>query len=239
MSLHYSVVIPIYNEQDNLIPLFSEVEEVMNGLSKPWELLFVDDGSSDGSAKLLEELAKTKTNLRFLRFKKNAGQTAALDAGFKAAKGSIIITLDGDRQNNPKDIPYLLNELENGKGFDLVTGKRKMRQDNWYKRLISKMANYVRQKALQDGSTDTGCSLKAYRKSALDNIKLYKGMHRFLPALFVIEGYSVKEVEVDHRPRQAGTSKYNLFNRGISLLSDLFAVAWMRKRKLRYEVIHE
>ncbi|MDB6081051.1 MAG: glycosyl transferase group 2 family protein [Chlamydiia bacterium] len=233
----YSIVVPIFNECDNITPLTAEIETVMNSLNSSWELIFVDDGSLDNSHTILRELAAIKPYLRPLHFKKNAGQTAALDAGFKAARGSIIITLDGDGQNNPNDIPRLLDEFS--KGYDLITGKRISRQDSRKKRLISKIANFIRQKALQDGCSDTGCSLKVYRKSALDTICLYKGMHRFLPALFLIEGYKVKEVEVDHRLRKRGVSKYNFFNRGISLLSDLLAVAWMRKRKLNYEINHD
>lgn len=233
----YSIVVPIYNECDNIVPLAAEIEAVMNTLEGTWELIFVDDGSTDGSTQILQALHAQKPILRYLRLKTNAGQTAALSAGFKACTGSIVITLDGDGQNNPSDIPKLLKELD--KGYDLVSGKRVKRHDSIQKRIISKIANSIRQRALRDGSSDTGCSLKVYRKSALDQIRLYKGMHRFLPALFHIEGFRVQEVDVDHRPRAKGTSKYSLFNRGISLIYDLLAVAWMRKRKLNYEILHD
>jgi dolichol-phosphate mannosyltransferase len=230
----YSVVIPIYNEQDNIEPLISELEAAMNAYKDAWELIFVDDGSPDDSGLILKRLMLEKPFLRTLRFKNNAGQTAALQAGFKAAKGDYVITLDGDGQNDPKDIPHLLAIAK--LGYDLVAGKRRHRQDSQIKRIISKCANLVRQKILADGVSDTGCSLKVYRKSALDKIPLYKGMHRFLPALFLIEGFSVREVEVEHRPRVAGRSKYTIFNRGLSLAFDLLAVWWMKKRKLTYEV---
>ena len=230
----YSVVIPIYNEQDNIEPLISELEAVMSAYKDTWELIFVDDGSPDSSGLILKRLCSEKPFLRTLRFKNNAGQTAALQAGFKAAKGEYVITLDGDGQNDPKDIPHLIAIAK--LGYDLVAGKRRHRQDSQTKRVISKFANFIRQKILADGISDTGCSLKVYRKSALDKIPLYKGMHRFLPALFLIEGFSVKEVEVEHRPRIAGKSKYTIFNRGLALAFDLLAVWWMKKRKLSYEV---
>lgn len=230
----YSIVVPIYNEQDNIEPLVAELEDVMSVYRDTWELIFVDDGSPDLSSFILKRLSSEKPFLQALRFKKNAGQTAALHAGFKAAKGEYIITLDGDGQNDPNDISHLIAVAK--LGYDLVAGKRRRRQDNFTKRVISKMANFVRQKILSDGISDTGCSLKIYRKSALEKIPLYKGMHRFLPALFLIEGFSIKEIEVEHRPRSRGKSKYTIFNRGASLVFDLLAVLWMKKRKLSYEI---
>jgi len=232
--IDYSVVIPIYNEQDNIAPLLCELEETMKSLTSSWELIFVDDGSTDRSGIVIEELAASRPFLKYLRFKKNTGQSAALDAGFKAACGAVVITLDGDGQNDPKDIPALVAALYTG--YDLIAGKRVGRKDTWYKRLISKMANYARKCVLDDTASDTGCSLKIYRRDALRQIRLYKGMHRFLPALFVIHGFTVKEMAVTHRPRLRGSSKYGLFNRGFSLVCDLMAVAWMKKRQLSYQI---
>lgn len=232
--IDYSIVVPIYNEQDNIEPLLTELEAVMSAYASSWEVIFVDDGSQDRSRFILKKLIFEKPFLRTIRLKQNAGQTAALKAGFRAASGEYVITLDGDRQNDPKDIPHLIAVAK--LGYDLVAGKRRTRKDSQTKRVISKFANYFRQKILSDGISDTGCSLKVMRKSALDKIPLYKGMHRFLPALFLIEGFSVKEVEVDHRERKSGKSKYTLFNRGFALVCDLFMVWWMKKRKLIYEV---
>ncbi|HXF29722.1 MAG TPA: glycosyltransferase family 2 protein [Chlamydiales bacterium] len=230
----FSVVIPIYNEAENIEPLFHELKAVMNELAKPWEVIFVDDGSKDTSVAIIENLKKSNDAIVLIRFKKNAGQTAAFDAGFKAAKGNFVITLDGDGQNCPYDIPKLVAIAETG--YDLVAGKRRVRNDSIIKRSISRAANSIRSKILHDNVTDTGCSLKVYRKESLAQIRLYKGMHRFLPALFAIEGFKVIEVVVDHRPRLKGVSKYGIFNRGLSLLTDLWAVLWMKRRHLYYEV---
>ncbi len=230
----YSIVVPIYNEEENIGPLVKELEWVM--AEKSWELIFVDDGSTDGSKRILEKLSQSKPAIRCITFKRNYGQTNALAAGIRAAKGSWVITLDGDGQNDPRDIPLLIQASD---GCDLVSGIRKKRKDSFLKRCISKLANTIRSKLLQDNTKDTGCSLKIYRRSCFDKVPLYKGMHRFLPALFQIEGFVTKEIDVNHRPRERGTSKYTLFNRGISLLVDLLAVAWMKKRRLTYEIERE
>lgn len=237
--MKYSIVIPIYNEADNIRPLLEEVEWVMNAYPNSWELIFINDGSRDNSLEILQKLAKEKQYVRVISFKKNYGQTSALAAGIRAAKGMWIISLDGDGQNDPRDIPLLIDTITKSPECDLVSGIRRMRKDPWYKRIISKVANGVRSKILQDKTRDTGCSLKMYRASCFTKIPLYKGMHRFLPALFQIEGFHTEEVVVHHRKRERGKSKYNLFNRGIALLFDLFAVAWMRKRRLSYEIDSE
>ena len=233
----YSVVVTIYNEIDNILSLVEEIEWVMNAYEGTWELIFVDDGSTDGSLQLLEKLCRSKPTLRSLRLKKNYGQTSALVAGFKAARGTWVITLDGDGQNDPRDIPLLI-EATSG-SYDLVSGRRQKRRDSWYKRLISKAANSMRQLVLTDKTHDTGCSLKIYRRECLEKIPHFHGMHRFLPALFQTEGFQTKEIPVHHRERRRGKSKYTLFNRGASLFFDMLAVRWMRKRRLRYEVDRE
>ena len=233
--LHYSVIIPIYNEAENIPFLVKELEWVMHNHKDSWELIFIDDGSTDQSEQVLEKLKASKPFIRCVQLKKNYGQSSAFIAGVKAARGTWIISLDGDGQNDPRDIPKLL-ELSD---YDLVAGIRQKRQDSWYKKLIGKAANAVRSRILNDDTTDTGCSLKMYRRSCLDKIPLFNGMHRFLPALFKIEGFSCTEIPVHHRQRRAGKSKYHLFNRGISLVFDLFGVLWMRKRRLHYEVKRE
>jgi len=229
--MKYSVVIPVKNEAPNLPPLLEELNSVMSTLNAPWEVIVVNDGSTDASAEVLSQLHPLYP-LRTIHFDRNYGQSSAFDAGFRSAKGEFIITLDGDRQNDPHDIPKLL-ALAN-EGADLVCGQRQKRKDSFFKRFISKAANALRKRVCQDGVSDTGCSLKVYRRSCFKEIKLFNGMHRFLPALFKIEGFTVKEVPVNHRPRAAGTSHYNLFNRSFNTVADLLAVLWMRKRHLRY-----
>lgn len=229
----YSVVIPFKNEEENIRELVHELEPVMNSLNAPWELIAIDDGSDDSTLALLERLSQEKPYLRFLSFDKNYGQSSAFDAGFKASRGAWIITLDGDRQNDPHDIPKLVAASSHA---DLVAGRRAKRKDPLSKKLTSLLANWVRSGLLGDGIKDTGCSLKLYRKSALQAIPLFTGMHRFLPALFQIWDFRVVEVPVNHRERMKGKSKYNLFNRSFNTLADLLAVSWMKRRKLNYRI---
>lgn len=229
----YSVVIPLKNEEDNIIDLVNELEPVMEGLKKPWELICVDDGSTDKTLEILKNLAKQKSYLRIISFTKNYGQSSGFDAGFKAAKGDFVITLDGDRQNDPKDIPKLLALAAE---CDLVCGHRWNRKDPLSKKIISWFANKIRGKICSDHVKDTGCSLKVYRTQCLRQIKMYQGMHRFLPALFEIEGFRVKEVPVNHRERTKGVTKYNIFNRSFNTIVDMWAVRWMRNRKLKYQI---
>lgn len=232
----YSVVIPLKNEEGNIVELIEELEPVMNSLREPWELICIDDGSTDRTLTLLESLSKDKDYLRVLAFDRNYGQSSAFDAGFKAARGDFVITLDGDRQNDPADIPHLVELAQNN---DLVCGIRKKRNDTVFKRVISYFANQVRSRACKDGVSDTGCSLKIYRRDCLKSIKMYQGMHRFLPALFTIEGFRIAQLPVNHRERTQGTTKYNIFNRSFNTISDLFAVMWMRKRHLKYKLKHD
>lgn len=239
LNLLYSIVIPIYNEADNIIPLVEEVEWVMHAYPHLWELIFVDDGSTDASFDILQKLVAAKPYIRCITLKKNYGQTSALSAGIQASRATWVLSLDGDGQNDPRDIPLLIETCASSDGCDLVSGIRRNRRDPWHKRIISKLANKVRRSVLKDNTQDTGCSLKMYRRSCFEKIPLFKGMHRFLPALFQIEGYKTKEVVVHHRERRRGKSKYHLFNRGTSLFFDLLAVAWMRKRKLAYEIERE
>lgn len=236
MPIKYSVVIPLKNEESNIVDLINELEPVMNGLNEPWELICVDDGSTDSTLTILIDLLKSKPYLRIIIFKKNYGQSSAFDAGFKSAKGEFVITLDGDRQNDPADIPRLIEAMADS---DLVCGYRINRKDPWTKRITSSIANPIRSWICDDGVHDTGCSLKIYRTACLHQIKMYNGMHRFLPALFKIEGLRIKEVPVNHRERLKGTSKYNFLNRSFNTISDLWAVAWMKKRQLRYEIERE
>ncbi len=229
--MKYSVIIPLKNESANILPLIAELESVMEKFKEPWELILIDDGSTDETPYLLEQLARTKSYLRLFRFDKNYGQSSAFDAGFKKATGEIVLTLDGDGQNDPADIPLLLEAL---KGADMVVGWRVNRKDSVGKRFISRFSNFIRSSLCKDNVQDTGCSLKAYRRTALSKIKLFHGLHRFLPALFVMEGFLVKQIPVNHRPRLAGQSNYHFFNRSLGPFIDLFAVVWMHKRSLKY-----
>jgi glycosyltransferase involved in cell wall biosynthesis len=231
----YSIVVPIKDEEDNIVPLTTEIEEVMTKVNQPWELIFVEDGSSDKSLDTILNLQKTKPFIRTVIFDQNYGQSSAFDAGFKAAKGEFVITLDGDRQNDPADIPLLIEAIKHA---DLVCGKRVGRKDPWSKKITSRLANAIRNQLCADGVSDTGCSLKIYRRKCLERIKMFHGLHRFLPALFRIEGLRVTEVPVRHRHRTKGKTKYSFLNRYTAIL-DMFAVRWMSKRQLKYNIRKE
>lgn len=235
-NLSYSLVIPLKDEEENIIPLLEEIESVMQSLDRGWEVICIEDGSTDRTQAILKNLAAEKPYLRILIFSKNFGQSSAFDAGFKMARGEFVITLDGDRQNDPRDIPRLLQAAEN---HDLVCGIRLNRKDSLVKKWTSKIANSIRSRLCKDGVQDTGCSLKVYRTACLKQIKMFHGMHRFLPALFQIEGYRVTQIPVNHRERTKGVTKYNFFNRSFNTIADMWAVRWMRKRKLNYQIDRE
>jgi dolichol-phosphate mannosyltransferase len=228
-----TVVIPAYNEVANVEPCYRELACVLEAYGQPFEILFVDDGSTDGTSGVLRTLASADRRLRVLRFRRNAGQTAALHAGFRAARGAVVVTMDADLQNDPHDIPKLLAALP---GQDAVCGWRVDRHDPWTKRIASRVANRVRDRFTRDGVHDTGCTLKAFRREAVQELHLYRGMHRFLPALLQMEGRRVAEVPVSHRPRRAGISKYGNWGRLWTGLADLVAVRWMARRRLDYVI---
>lgn len=227
-----SIIIPVYNEEENLPILAERTFSVMRKLGEKFEVIFIDDGSTDKSLAVMRGLRNTHPEIRIIKFEYNWGQTAAFDCGFKAAKGDIMVTLDADLQNDPNDIPNMVEKL---KICDMVYGWRRKRRDPLLKLISSKIANYIRNKLSDEDIKDTGCSLKAYKKDCLNNLKLYNGMHRFLPTLVKLEGFKVAEVEVSHHPRKYGKSKYNVRKRLIWPFLDLLAVSWMKKRHLRYE----
>ena len=233
-TIDVSIVAPVFNERDNLGPLVDELLAVLRATALRFEIVLVDDGSDDGSGETIDALAAAHPEVRGVHFKANRGQTAAFDAGFKSARGAIVVTIDADLQNDPRDIPALLRALE---GHDAAVGFRAERRDGTVRRFSSKIANAVRNRLSGDDIIDTGCSLKAFRAEALREIKLWNGMHRFLPTLIRLEGRSVVQIPVNHRPRLMGTSKYGVWNRLFRSLADLFAVRWIKSRRLRYRVL--
>ena len=223
-----SVVVPVFNEEENVSILQSEVRAALSGLD--YEIVFVDDGSTDRSAEKIE----TSPNVRLVRFEKNTGQSAALYAGVRAARGETIVMIDGDLQNDPADIPRLLSELS--RGADLVCGYRAKRKDTITKRLTSRIANFVRSRFTKDYVRDTGCTLKAMRRECADALVPFKGMHRFIPALIRGAGYRLIEIPVNHRPRRFGQTKYGFGNRALRATIDMFGVRWLLSRRLNYKI---
>lgn len=228
-----SVVVPLYNERDNLEPLCAEIERALDGRID-YELVLVDDGSSDGSDEVLAVLSRDRPRLRVVSHQRNLGQSAALCTGIRAARGELIATLDGDLQNDPADIPRLLAELRAAPaGVErMIAGNRIRRRDGWLRRVSSRVANAVRAAVLADGCPDTGCSLKLFRRERFLELPQFDHMHRFLPALFADRGVEVVNVAVGHRPRRAGRSKYGLGNRLMVGIVDLLGVRWLIKRSI-------
>ena len=226
-----SLVIPAYNERENVVPLLAELREALATVARSYEIVMVDDGSRDGTAEWLTREAGRDPRLVPVLLAGNCGQSMALAAGLRHARGAVIVTLDADLQNDPADLPRVLAALE---GADVVSGVRARRQDDWRRRLSSRIANAVRRAVLGDPVTDIGCSFKAYRREALEGLPLFVGAHRFLPALCVFRGARLVEVPLSHRPRRHGVSKYGVSNRLWRGLYDLIGVRWLKSRMLRY-----
>jgi dolichol-phosphate mannosyltransferase len=222
-----SLVVPVYNEEQNLPPLADEIRQAMAAVGRGYEVLFVDDGSTDGSLGVLTGLASRDAAVRVIRQARNSGQSAALDAGFRHARGAVIVTLDADLQNDPADIPMLLDRLGD---LDVVCGVRARRRDSWVRRASSGIANAVRNRFTHESVSDVGCTLKAYRAEFLHRIPVWNGMHRFLPTLLRLEGARIGEVNVNHRPRRFGEPKYNIRNRIWRATADLLGVRWLQAR---------
>ncbi|MEA2462386.1 MAG: hypothetical protein QOJ98_133, partial [Acidobacteriota bacterium] len=233
-----SVVFPVYNEEENVPILLREIAAALDGRGWSYEIVAVDDGSTDRSLEVLRSLRAQYPVLRVLALEKNSGQTAALDAAWRGAEGRLVVSLDADLQNDPADIPAMMQKLEQAKA-DMVIGVRVNRQDTWSRKMQSRIGNGVRNMITGDQITDTGCSLKLVKKEAVDRVRLFTGMHRFLPTLVRYAGYKVIEMPVNHRPRQFGVSKYGAMNRAFRGLADCFAVRWMGKRMLHYDVHEE
>lgn len=222
-----SVVVPVFNEEGNVRELHKEILEVCKKENYKFEIIFVDDGSKDKTPEICKELKP----LKYIRMRKNFGQTAAMDAGIKASQYDYIVTMDGDRQNDPADIPKLVNYLEEN-DLDIVSGWRKNRKDTVMKKFTSRVANFLRGIIVKDNIHDSGCSLKIYKKECFDHINLYGEMHRFIPALLKIKGFEVGEVVVNHRPRTAGVTKYN-WKRTIKGFVDMISLWFWSKYAVR------
>ncbi len=233
--VRYSIVIPVKDEEECISPLAMEVDRAMAPYGDTWECLWVDDGSTDGTLYLLRSLSQRDPHHRYLSFEQNVGQSAALMAGFKEVRGEIIITLDGDGQNDPADIPRLITELET-RGVDMVNGYRQRRRDSLIRRLSSRVANGMRNLITGKTVRDVGCSSRAFKRDCLSALIPFKGMHRFLPTLIHYKGYTWVEIPVNHRPRERGKSKYGISNRLWVGLLDLFGVWWIRVRGFSYVI---
>jgi dolichol-phosphate mannosyltransferase len=233
-----SVVIPVYNEETSLSPLWAELREVLERLGIAFEVVFVDDGSRDRSAEIIRSFREADQRVRLVRLKTNGGETAATDAGFKAARGRRIVVMDADLQNDPADIPMLIAHLDH---WDAVTGWRIDRAagDNVVRRASSRIANRIRNWVSDETIQDSGCTFRAFRRECLRGLALYRGFHRFIPTLLRMRGYRVIEVPVGHRPRRFGQSKYGVLNRAVVAFVDLLVIRWMNARLLRYEVVED
>ncbi len=228
--LQLSVVLPVFNEAENLAPLLAEITGTLRPLNLRFEVLAVDDASTDASVTVLEGLRTLHPELRVLRHRRNCGQSAAYASGFARARGEVVVTLDADGQNDPHDIPALLAALR--PGVDCVTGIRTRRRDTWVKRLSSRVANAYRNWITGDRVTDAGCTFRAVRRAALREVPVFNGMHRFLPTLLRWQGFTVVERPVNHRPRTRGVSKYGVGNRLWRGLRDCLAMRWYAARVL-------
>jgi len=222
-NIYLSVIVPAYNEEGAAAKLHQEILAMCEKLNKPFEIIFVNDGSGDKTLEVLKSLKPIK----IIDLRRNFGQTAAMDAGIKAASGRYLATLDGDGQNDPADIPNLIAKLEQD-NLDVVSGWRKNRKDTFMKKLSSRAAAFVRKRLINDGIHDSGCSLKVYKKECFEKITLYGEMHRFIPAVLKIKGFKIGEAVVNHRPRQTGRTKYN-WKRGVKGILDMFSVWFWQK----------
>jgi dolichol-phosphate mannosyltransferase len=229
MAHELSIIVPVFNEEENILPLTREVQNAFAKAGYDYELLFVDDGSSDATWEKIKLARALEPRVRALRHVKNSGQSAALWSGIQSSTGSLIATLDGDLQNDPADLPRLLAELEQS---DFVCGVRAKRQDSWLRRFSSKVARRARKAALKVDFCDTGCAVRVFRRAVLKGLFPFNGLHRFMPVLVHGAGWRTKELPINHRPRVAGISKYGLHNRLWRGIADLLAMAWYQKRRI-------
>ncbi|MCD4748380.1 MAG: glycosyltransferase family 2 protein [Thermoanaerobaculales bacterium] len=234
-SIDLSIIVPAHNEVDNLEPLVERVHRTLSDLNLHWELILVDDGSTDGSSQRMDQMAEEEGRLTALHFEQRHGQSAALEAGFIHSRGKILGLIDADLQTFPEDFPMLLEELERAE-VDAVIGIRTERKDNWWKRLSSKIANGVRNRLTRENIIDTGCPLKVFRREAILGVTMFNGMHRFIPTLLKLEGYSVIQIPVRHTRRRMGVTKYGIWDRALRGIHDALAVRWMQDRRTRWKI---
>ena len=236
VSKELAIIVPVYDEEENIHPMAREVGEAMKNVAMDYELVFVDDASKDSTWRKIQELRKSNPRVRGMRHIKNAGQSAALWTGILNTTTPLIATLDGDLQNDPADLPKLIAEI---KAADFVCGVRQKRKDTWVRRVSSKIARWARRSALGVDFADTGCAFRVFKRSTLDGLFGFNGLHRFLPVLVHGGGHSTKEIPINHRARVAGVSKYGVFNRLGRGIYDLIAIAWYQRRRVHRQAITE
>lgn len=234
-AVEISVMAPSFNERECLPELCRALNDTLSSMGRSYEIIIVDDGSTDDSLAILKEFKTKIPQLRVLSLAQRSGQTAAMEAGFTAARGKYVVTIDADLQNDPADIPAMIELLDADKA-DMVTGHRHKRQDSWLRLISTKIANGVRNRLTHENVADSACSLKAYKRQILPKLKLFDGLHRFLPTIAKMNGFRVMEIPVNHRPRTKGTAKYGMWNRVFRALRATFAIRWMQRHALVYEV---
>ena len=235
-----SICVPVYNERENIPLLHEAIVKVIDPHNIAAELILVDDGSTDGSWAAIEALVQKDPRVRGLKFKFNCGETAASDAGLRAARGKYVMTMDADLQNDPRDIPAFLTALETG--VDCVCGSRvatRGQGDNFIRVASSRTANWVRNKLSNETISDAGCTYRAFKRECVPKLKLYRGLHRFIPTLLKMEGFSVAEIPVTNNPRLHGESKYGVWNRLFKSFRDVLAIRWMKSRLLGYQIAQD
>jgi dolichol-phosphate mannosyltransferase len=230
-----SIIVPVKNEEESIAALAKELDAAMNPNSWSWECVWVDDGSTDESLSVIETMAARDPHHRFISFERNAGQSAAFCAGFREARGRVLATIDGDGQNDPADIPTLVEMVLSGRA-DMANGYRQKRHDNLVRKVSSRIANGFRNLVTGKTVRDVGCSTRAFRRECAEDLPLFAGMHRFFPSLVAMRGFVLAEAPVNHRPRMGGMSKYGIGNRLWVGLMDTFGVWWLRRRAFSYKV---
>ena len=231
MPVEIAIVVPLYQEAENVLPLVEELSRVFGGEKRTWEIVLVDDGSRDGTWDRIVEAAGRDGRVRGIRHRENRGQSSAVWTGLMGTEAGVLCTLDGDLQNDPSELPRMVGML--GVDLDFVCGHRVERQDSWVRKVSSRVARWARKAALRHDFADTGCALRAFKRSCLEGVFLFNGLHRFLPILVAGNGSRCREVPVKHRPRVAGVSKYGVWNRLGRGLFDLVGVAWYQRRRIR------
>ena len=236
MSYQFTIIVPVYNEKDNLLRVEKELLSYIKIATKNTKILFVNDGSNDESQELIEAICSRNSDFSFINFKENRGLSAAIKAGFDYTDTALVGYIDSDLQTAPSDFNLLLEHID---AFDLVTGVRSNRKDSFVKNMSSKIANGIRRSFTHDGMDDTGCPLKVIKTSSAKRIPMFKGLHRFLPAMVLLQNGKIKQVPVQHFPRLAGQAKFGLWHRLLGPFTDCFVYLWIKKRYINYEIIKQ